>query len=165
MTPDLFLKKSQNMEHVLSEIAKKRVVVGITEQSATKHVYADGEADPPSVVEVGTAHEYGLGVPRRSFLRATWDNKGKDINKIKGNIFEQMTKNKMDVEQGFELLGVALRNFCLEAFNSGGFGQWQPLSAQTLTMNKKRVNPIILVDTTTLKSSIDYEVRELSDVS
>ncbi len=168
MTPEDFLKRTKAIEKVHVKINTMEVVVGITEESATKAIYGDVDEDgnvdenAPSVLEVGAAHEYGIGVPQRSFLRATWIVKEKEINKIKKNAFLQMVDLSMSVEDGFDFLGVGARNFALEAFTNGGFGEWQALSKETIA--KKDSNKI-LFEKGTLESSITHEVRKIGNAA
>lgn len=163
MTPEDALKQTKAIEKAMIEINTMEVVVGITKESATKAIYTNKDgSDGASVLEVGAAHEYGIGVPQRSFLRATWIKKEKEINKIKKNIFLKMVDLSMSVEDGHDLLGVALSNFSKEAFIDGGFGEWQPLSAETIALKKSSK---ILIDTGVLRSSIDYETRKISNVA
>lgn len=161
MTPEDALKQTKAIEKVMIKINTMEVVVGITKESATKAIYTNEDgSEGVSVLEVGAAHEYGIGVPERSFLRATWINKEKEINKIKKNIFLKMVDLSLSVEDGFDLLGVALSDFSKEAFNDGGFGEWQPLSAETIALKKSSK---ILWTSGTLRSSISYETRKVSN--
>jgi hypothetical protein len=163
MTPEDALKQTKAIEKALVEINTMEVAVGITEESATKAIYKNKDgSDGASVLEVGAAHEFGIGVPQRSFLRATWIVKENEIKKIKKNIFLKMVDLSMSVEDGFDFLGVALSNFSKEAFNGGGFGEWQALSAETIA---KKGNEKILVVTNTLRSSISYETRKISNAN
>lgn len=168
MTPQETLKHTKAMEKVMVKINTMEVVVGITKESATKAIYGDVDAegnvsaDAPSVLEIGAAHEFGTEkVPERSFLRATWIEKEKEINKIKKNTFIEMTNLSMSVKKGFDFLGVALRNFSKEAFIDGGFGKWKPLSAQTIA---HKGHDKILSDTRTLLRSMNYETRKIDNV-
>jgi len=69
MTPQETLNQTKAMEKAMVKINTMEVAVGITKENATKFIYTnkDGEAGA-TVLEVGSAHEYGLGVPRRRFL-------------------------------------------------------------------------------------------------
>lgn len=168
MTPEDFLEKTKAMEKVLVKVNTMEVAVGITKESATKAIYgevdADGNPDPnaPSVLEVGAAHEFGVGVPERSFLRATWIEKEKEINKLKKNLFLKMTEQTMTVKDGFDFLGVELRNFSKEAFIDGGFGEWEALSAKTIAL---KGHDKILSDTRTLLRSVDFETRKIDNAA
>lgn len=162
MTSEEFLKQTKAMEKALVDINTMEVAVGITEENATKHIYGDGDDDASTVLEVGGAHEFGIGVPERSFLRATWIEKEEEINKIKKNIFLKMTDLSMSVKNGLGNLGEDCRNFSKEAFIDGGFGEWLALSPETIARKK---NEKILVETNTLKNSITYEVRKINNAA
>lgn len=163
MNPVDFLKRTKAIEKALVEINTMEVVVGITKESATKVIYENKDgSEGASVLEVGSAHEYGIGVPQRSFLRATWIVKEKEINKIKKNTFLKMVDLSMSAQDGFDFLGVGLRNFSKESFLNGGFGEWQALSDETIA---KKGSTKILVVTKTLAKSINFETRKINNVA
>lgn len=60
------------VRHLANEVLLKKphVDVGITGERAGR-VHAGGSG--LTVVEIGTRHEMGLGVPQRSFIRSTFD--------------------------------------------------------------------------------------------
>jgi hypothetical protein len=150
------LKSTQEMEKVYEMIQKTEVAVGITEESATANVYNDG--DGPSVLEVGANHEYGIGVPIRSFLRVPFTKRANDIDKFKAQVLKHMTQGGLSVNDGFGLLGEKLTNISDEAFENGGFGTWAPLSPVTI---KNKGSTATLIDTGTLRNSVTYEVRDV----
>jgi hypothetical protein len=152
MKPEAFLKHTKNLEKSMIDIRSLGVAVGITKQQATSQVYDNGQ----SVAEVGARHEYGIGLPRRSFLRATFVEKSREVKKLQNKILERITDGSYDAKSGLALLGIGLSNFVKEAFNNEGFGQWQELSERT---KKAKGSAKILTNFGVLKSSIDFEIR------
>lgn len=77
--------KDKGLDKLLKQVAKRksrRVIVGIYGKKASeKHEYINVQTaagivkkkvkNPPTVGEIAAAHEFGLGVPKRSFLRDT----------------------------------------------------------------------------------------------
>ena len=60
-----FLKQMQDYERELRLAKSMAVKVGLPEGKVGGAVYDNGQ----SVIDVGVRHEYGIGTPRRSFLR------------------------------------------------------------------------------------------------
>ena len=123
----------------------------------------DIRQDPksPSNATVGAAHEFGTEtVPQRSFLRipiadqldAYLDHSGAfdpDVLKqvvAEGSIAAWMRK-----------VGIVAETIVHDAFDSGGFGKWRPLSNAT---KKRKKNNQILVETQQLRNSITSDVVE-----
>lgn len=157
MTPQETLKMTQAMEKAHEQIQNTEVAVGITKESATANVYGEG-GDGPTALEVGASHEFGIGVPVRSFLRVPWAKKANEINEFKAKLFVQMTQGGMSVDNGFELLGKKLSNISDDAFDNNGYGAWSPLSPHTI---KNKGSDAPLINLGTLRGSITYEVRDV----
>ena len=111
--------------------------------------------------EIGARHEYGVmseNLPRRSFLKDPLTIKGNDvINKanelIKKNLFtDNGTKNTV------QSLGMFAESIVVQAFETGGFGTWTPLSYKTIS---EKGHTQILLDTLQLKNSIASRVKKL----
>jgi hypothetical protein len=110
--------------------------------------------------EVGAAHEFGVlsdGIPRRSFLRDPIQLKRKRLLKeaqgiIKANIVKEDGAQKI-----FELIGIMGEAIVQEAFETGGFGAWEPLSDKTIA---KKKSESILIDTSQLRGSITSKAEK-----
>lgn len=105
---------------------------------------------------LGMVHEFGShtkGIPARSFLRMPIEQKTDDIKimiaKKQQEIEEALASGKDDVL--FTILGLACENVIQMAFESRGFGQWQPVKAQTA---KRKGSNQPLIDSGQLRESI-----------
>lgn len=106
---------------------------------------------------IGAIHEFGSveqNIPARSFLRMPLETKLPDeIRKGSEKFIEYAAAGKL--EHWFYKLGYKAEKIIDEAFETGGFGTWQPLSPITVAL---KGSDKILVDTAQLRSSITSEV-------
>ena len=109
--------------------------------------YPNGE----KVVDVGRRHEFGIGVPRRSFLRMPFIVKQKTIDKAIATSWKKITDGKSTALKEFGILGIIGQNISKDAFASGGFGKWEKLKPATV---KAKGSDEILLDTSKLVQSI-----------
>ena len=109
--------------------------------------YPNGE----KVVDVGRRHEFGIGVPRRSFLRMPFIVKQKTIDKAIATSWKKITDGKSTALKEFGILGIIGQNISKDAFASGGFGKWEKLKPAT---EKAKGSAEILLDTSKLVQSI-----------
>ena len=109
--------------------------------------YPNGE----KVVDVGRRHEFGIGVPRRSFLRMPFIVKQKTIDKAIATSWKKITDGKSTALKEFGILGITGQNISKDAFASGGFGKWEKLKPAT---EKAKGSDEILLDTSKLVQSI-----------
>ena len=89
--------------------------------------------------EIGFVHEMGSisrNVPRRSFLWDTLSTKGKEIMESLKPATETLFKTGK-INEYLEVVGHACTNMVDEAFATGGFGKWAPLSYGTLMRKAK----------------------------
>jgi hypothetical protein len=108
---------------------------------------------------IGYCHEYGRGVPQRSFLREPLSDLLGDRLEESGAFDESVMKEM--VASGSLLdyskkIGVLAEGIVLEAFDTGGFGKWAALKPRTLS--RKKVHQI-LVETQQLRNSITSDVK------
>ena len=109
--------------------------------------YPNGE----KVVDVGRRHEFGIGVPRRSFLRMPFIVKQKTIDKAIATSWKKITDGKSTALKEFGILGIVGQNISKDAFATGGFGKWEKLKPAT---EKAKGSAEILLDTSKLVQSI-----------
>ena len=109
--------------------------------------YPNGE----KVVDVGRRHEFGIGVPRRSFLRMPFIVKQNIIDKAIATSWKKITDGKSTALKEFGILGIIGQNISKDAFASGGFGKWEKLKPAT---EKAKGSDEILLDTSKLVQSI-----------
>jgi phage gpG-like protein len=108
--------------------------------------------------EIGLKHEFGSfseGIPRRSFLIDTFEEKKKDLSEKARRILLRFFKKAINYKEVYKRLGIAGEKLVVEAFETGGFGKWKELSPVTIA---KKGSSVILVDTVQLKKSITSEV-------
>lgn len=111
--------------------------------------------EPVDNVELAVIHEFGLGVPERSFLRSTFDRLKDKWGKFSARVMKLVAAGKLPLEDGLALIGERVKADVKRAITSGA-GIGPPLAQATID-RKGSSRP--LVDTARLLGSIDYEVR------
>ena len=109
--------------------------------------YPNGE----KIVDVGRRHEFGIGVPRRSFLRMPFIVKQNIIDKAISTSWKKIVEGKSQTIKEFGILGIIGQNISKDAFATGGFGKWEKLKPATV---KAKGSAEILLDTSKLVQSI-----------
>jgi hypothetical protein len=100
-------------------------------------------------------------VPRRSFLvdpLTIWGRESIEIflKQNAANIMQGLLEEK-GIKKLLNKLGFYAKKVINDAFESSGFGNWQPLAKSTI---KKKGNDKILVDTEQLKNAIEFRVEK-----
>lgn len=111
--------------------------------------------------ELGASHEFGapeISLPRRSFLLDPLTIKGKELTKKTEQIIDRYIDEENGIETILELVGIYGESVVQEAFETGGFGAWQPITEAT--SKRKKGNTEILKDTTQLSKSIISKVEK-----
>lgn len=119
----------------------------------TKDVIVDAE-DGATMAEIATYHEFGIGVPQRSFLRAWADQDRQKIEATLRRLTVRVIAGKLTREQAYEQFGGWAQGQ-VQKFIADGRVQ-PPLDQRTIDA-KGSSKP--LIDTGQLRSSITYEVR------
>lgn len=118
------------------------------------------EGESATNADIGAIHEFGSfskDLPRRSFLKDPITLKRKELlKKAKELITANIDKDGGD-KKIFELLGIFGESIVQEAFESGGFGTWDPISKKTI--NKKGSSQI-LIDSSQLRKSITSKTEK-----
>lgn len=138
------LDNIKNYEDNLKFLKTHDVVIGIPKKNNAQH-------EASTNADIGFKHEFGVGVPQRSFLKISLL---KDRDKIVKSTQKFLTKNP---KKTLELIGVHGQNSVLESFKTEGFGKWKALSERTKEHKK---SDKILIDTGQLRQSITFEVRK-----
>jgi hypothetical protein len=104
-------------------------------------------------------HEFGSitkRIPRRSVLKDTLVYKEENLR----NKITELTKDNLTNNNGLLIvlkkIGIFAEALIQEAFKTGGFGKWAPLSKKTI--EKKKSNSI-LIDTAQLRRGITSKVE------
>lgn len=110
--------------------------------------YPSGE----TVVGVGTQHEFGLGVPRRSFLRASFSIENSKIKKQLENGMKNIISGQ-SAKVNLNKVGLLTQGIAKGSFKNQGYGKWQDISQYT---KDKKGSSKILFDTGRLVQSITF---------
>lgn len=144
--------KRQKINGGLDAVAKRvktpgTVDVGIID--AGKHDDSD-----LTVASIGYAHEYGVGVPERSFMRSTIREKKRATVKLQTKLLKKVQAGTMSQDRALGILGDAFRGWIEEKIESI---KTPPNAPSTLAMKAPKTNP--LIDTGQLHTSITFEVN------
>lgn len=145
------------LEKLETELAKSKgsvVKVGVLAGKLDR-----GEGEEFNNADIGAVHELGSkegGIPQRSFLEMPMIKQlPADVKKIKAEKFA-----KLIIEQGMETalktLGVIGEQVVDKAFESRGFGTWEPNSEATI---QQKGSDMPLIDTAKLRRSITSKVQ------
>ena len=152
LSPRQMAAHTKRMADNIKVARNARVAVGLPAEKVGGQVYGDGS----TIVEVGAQHEYGAGVPRRSFLRVPFDIKRDEMDEATAEQFRGVFEKGQDVQRALGLIGTQARNIVVMAFTSRGYGSWPDISP----LNKEmKGSSQVLIDTGTLRNSITYVVR------
>ena len=154
LTPEQMLERTGAYLANLEKAKRGYVAVGLPTEEVGSTVYDDGQ----TVAQVGAQHEYGAGVPRRSFLRTPFTAKRDELSIAIAKQFEDVFQRGKKSEQALGLIGTVAVNISKGAFTSRGYGEWPDISAAT---KEDKGSSQVLIDTGTLRNSITYVVRGL----
>ena len=138
----------------LEKAKRGHVAVGLPAEEVGGTVYDDGQ----TVAQVGAQHEFGAGVPRRSFLRTPFSAKKDELETAIAKQFADVFQRGKKTEQALGLIGTVAVNISKGAFTTRGYGEWPDISAAT---KEDKGSSQVLIDTGTLRNSITYVVRGL----
>ena len=144
------LTKFKKVFKEIKVIADHSVMVGVPKDVG---MYPNGQ----TVEEVGTKHEFGLGVPRRSFLRMPFSKERPTINKFIKHSWEKITEGRGNALTELNKLGQLGESISRDAFKSQGYGDWKELDPRTIAA---KGSSKILQDTGKLVQSIHYWVAK-----
>lgn len=142
----------KKMSKNLDDARRGSVVVGLPKEKIGSTVYKTGA----TVLQVGAAHEYGAGVPRRSFLRTPFKVKESDIDKAITKQFRLVLEKGRTAKKALGLVGTEAVNIVKEAFTTRGYGVWPDISQAT---KDAKGSTQVLIDKGILRNSITYIVR------
>lgn len=149
------------MTVVVRDLGAQRVVTTVTDKTprvVDVGIVGDtaGKAtqDGMTVGALAEIHEFGLGVPQRSFLRAWADADRAKIDKTWSALLRKVLAGDLTTDQALEQFGLWAQGQA-QAFIADGRVR-PPLDQRTIDA-KGSSTP--LIDTGQLRSSITYEVR------
>ncbi len=111
-----------------------------------------------SVAGYGAVHEYGSptqNIPRRSFIQMPLKVRQKQIEAAGQTAFKQAAEKNLDFKRVFKAIGIAAEAQIQDAFDSGGFGTWEPDKPETI---ENKGSDSILIDTGLLRKAISSRV-------
>jgi len=104
----------------------------------------------------GVTKPHNITIPQRSFLRAPFAVKRKELNQAIAAEFEAAASGKRDVDVALGRIGVTAVNISKGAFTSLGYGEWDSITAETV---RRKGSSQTLIDTGILRSSINWVIR------
>ena len=117
-----------------------------------------------TIAGIGAVHEFGTmqagrgrntTIPKRSFILMPLTSKQDEITKrVESRMQGHLEQG--DVKAVFVDIGIAAEAVIQEAFETGGFGQWEPLSEITI---ERKGSSAPLIDEGVLRKSITSEVK------
>jgi hypothetical protein len=125
-----------------------KISVGVFETDGAK-MYVDGV----TVLDVATFHEFGLGVPERSFLRGWFDENIERAREALVRLMRSVVEGKRTKEQALELFGVWLVG---EIQKRMAENIPPPLAPETIA---RKGSDVALIDTGQLRSSVTYKIE------
>lgn len=129
------------------------LVVGVMGKEGGK---VHGQGKGATVAEIAAAHEFGLGVPERSWLRGWFDEHRTEIQEDLKKVSRAVILGRLTREQGLELLGVKY------------VGQIQARIATSLpppnaeATIRKKGSSTTLIDSGQFRSAITSELERMS---
>ena len=142
-------KGLHKLEAFLKDMQGHKLYVGVTKSSNSR------PKDGASNALIAYVHEFGIGVPERSFLRSTvLEQAHKYLFIQKDNIIPAIKSGVMTADEAYRRLGIVASNDVKAKMVNGSF---TPLKQQTID-RKGSSKP--LIDTGELRQSITYEVRD-----
>lgn len=152
LTPEQMLKNTTAYRKNLEKAKRGYVAVGLPAEEVGGTVYGDGQ----TVFQIGAQHEYGAGVPRRSFLRTPFAVKKDYMDGVIVKQFEDVFERGKTAEKALGLIGTVAVNIVQGAFLTRGYGEWPDITQAT--KDAKRSSQV-LIDTGILRGAITYVVR------
>lgn len=153
MKPQAFLRKTTKYLFNLEEAQRSAVFVGLPQEKVGDKIYKDNDK---TIIEVGASHEFGEGVPMRSFLRVPFALQEKQIEDTIDKQFKAVFLEGRKASTALGRIGADARNIVIEAFRSGGFGTWPDITERT---KEEKGSSKILINTATLRNSITWVIR------
>lgn len=143
----------QRIKLNVRQIDDSYVKVGVQDGSeiAKEDAHPSGEKWYPEseLEQIATANEFGTRtIPERSFIRATFDSKQREIRSLQNRLYGSLLDRKITVEKGLKILGVFMVSKIQERITNLRF----PANAPSTIERKGSSNP--LIDSGQLRASI-----------
>ena len=153
MKIDFKLQGLEKFTKMINNINDQEAHIGFLGEE--KNTRTEGEI---TNADLAATHHFGSRTknlpPRSPFIGFKMTEKTDKINSVVGKSLQSSlskgTLTKADVTQALKKGGIAGENLIDEAFDTGGFGTWPPISQNTA---KKKGNDKILIETDQLHKS------------
>ncbi|MCP3685813.1 MAG: hypothetical protein GY861_24455 [bacterium] len=106
-----------------------------------------------TVAGIGHAHEFGIGVPERSFMRSTTHDKRAKIIALQKKLLAKVVAGEMSTDKALGILGEYVADLITQKI----IDLKEPPNTPETIKRKGSSNP--LIDSSQLKNSITYEVN------
>lgn len=139
---------------VIARLQEKYIIdVGVIGKEAAK----THKGEPLTIAQIAEIHEYGLGVPQRSWLRGFLDENDKQIRAVRSKLWRQLVELKIDSETAASRLGAWL----VGGIKKRIAARIPPPNAESTIARKGSSTP--LIDTGQLRSAINYRIEVTKD--
>lgn len=111
----------------------------------------DGESSAFTLVEVAYVHEFGApgaGIPQRSFIRATLDEKADELRALQAKLAERVVAGKLAMRVAAEQLGLKAKGWIQQRMARN---IPPPLAAETIA---RKGSSVALIDTGQMRSAV-----------
>lgn len=128
------------------------VLVGLRGDGPAGSTHSEG-GGPLTLAEIGSIHEFGLGNPERSFIRATFDSRLRELALLAERLSGRMVDGAVTLRGALELLGEVHLGHIRAEINAG----ISPPNAPETIARKGSTTP--LVNFGQLKGALDFKVK------
>ena len=141
----------------IAMVTSQEVRVGLAGPEAKlDHVGRDGKSAGLTVEELAAIHEYGVGVPERSFIRSTANANHRSISRQYQEGLRAAIRGTGGSADGLHAIG---RLLSAEMKRKLEHGRLPPLAASTLADPNRDPRGLPLVDTEQILGAIGWEVK------
>lgn len=119
----------------------------------------EGASGPPlTVAEIASFHEFGRGVPQRSFVRGWFDEvtKSGEMGELLRTQLRAAVDGKRSLDEALERVALKAQASMQKRIRNRGNGNYPPLAASTIA---KKGSSVPLIDTGQLRASIRAKVE------
>lgn len=130
----------------------------VTLKSGKRVRMSSGVESPFTNAEIAVIHEFGSvsrNIPPRSFLRMPIEEKKNELIRFLGSTRVKTLFDSGDIKKIFKILGIEAERIVQRAFESRGFGRWDPNAPSTIAAKGSSAP---LIDTSQLRRSITSKV-------
>jgi hypothetical protein len=139
--------------NVTKAASGKSLTVGVLEEDKGGEGHG-GSEEGLTVSQIATEHEFGLGVPERSFIRAWFDAQKNQIDQDLSKMMRQVIQGRYDLDRGLNILGVKYVGEIQQKIPAG----IPPPNSDRTIARKGSSTP--LIDTGQLRSAITYLIKQ-----